>query len=454
MKQMLVLLEKAQPVSAAEEKEAREKLSNVGLWLSYQHPHFGLAWSRCKGRLTITRALQFGTMAVRNDGAMFADPDFVKTLQPKQLAFVMCHEVLHVAGNHYDRSVTVGVCDSAGKVLDEGRQTAWGLATDMAINYALSRDQVGEMPTGEFEGVMPPPDYKGSFDSESLFVWLMKKAKGGKSGSPTASDIRQAAGLPKQGDVKVLQGCLPGPSDKGQDEKDGEGQQKAGQAPQGGPSIQIPLGDTIRAALSQGIGRGSAVAELLSPKAPRCRWETVLQSGFTTASLEATNRIYKTYARSGRRHSLIPGGIVPGRKGGLPSVALAIDVSGSMDRNLVAQIIGEALQISRLIGAELFLATHTDALTWSGWVKPNDVETVKKACAFTGGTDAGPAYEAIRQAKAQGGFDCLVHFTDTMLPYWPKVPAKRLVVGATGLGNGQGLGCNPPPGAKILRVEV
>jgi predicted metal-dependent peptidase len=123
-----------------------------------------------------------------------------------------------------------------------------------------------------------------------------------------------------------------------------------------------------------------------------------------------------------------------------------------MDRDAVAQIIGEAMDISRLVSAELFLAVHTEKLEWSGWVKQGDVETVKKACAHSGGTDAGPAYEAV--AGAGKAFDCLVHFTDTYLPYWPEVPAKRLVVGATGLPTGAELGCKPPPGAKVLRVEV
>lgn len=453
-KLILVLMASPPPVTALEEKTAREKLNSVGLWLAYEHPHFGLAWSRCKARLTITRML--GTMGVFQNGAMLANPDFVAALSTKQLGFVLCHEVLHVAGEHFTRSVSIGVCNDRGEVGDPAKREAWGLATDMAINRALMTDRVGEMPTGDNAGVLPPPDYSGNYDAESIYVWLMKKAKqqSGKP-NPSADDVRKAAGMKSQGagaGHAVLQGCLPGQGEGEKEAKEkgrGSGAEGAGQQ-----SVEIPLGDTIRAALSAGIGTGSAVAELLSPKPPRCRWETVLQSGFTTASLEATNRIYPTYARTGRRESLLPGGIVRGRKGGHPSVALVIDVSGSMDREAVAQIIGEAMAISKLISASLFLAVHTEKLEWSGWVKQGDVETLRKACARTGGTDAGPAYEAVASESRKHPFDCLVHFTDTFLPYWPAVPAKRLVVGATGLPNGAALGCQPPPGAKVLRVEV
>jgi len=448
---VVIIVKSAPPVTQAEEAATRKKLNDTGLWLAYEHPHFGLAWSRCKHKLTITR--QVPTMAVDPEGAMKANPDFVKALAPRELAFVVCHELLHVAGVHYERAIAIGVCNEQGVVADPAKREAWGLGTDMAINYALVNDHVGEMPKGVHEGVMPPREYDGNKDAESIYVWLMKKAKS-MSGGASASNVRKAAGCKGDGQ-HALQGCLPGPGEgegegQGTAAENGDGPASAGMADLG---ATIPLGDTIRAALAQGIGKGSAVAELLAPRPPRCRWETVLESGFTTASLEATNRIYKTYSRSGRRQGLMPGAIVPGRRGGMPTVALVIDVSGSMDRKAVAQILGEALDIARLVGAELYLAVHTEKLEWSGWVKPGDVETFRKATKFSGGTDAGPAYEAVRQARTEP-FDCLVHFTDTYLPYWPQVPAKRLVVGATGLPTGANLGCQPPPGAKVLRVEV
>lgn len=457
---IIVLILDAKPVTDAERKAATDRINNTGMWLSYEHTHFGLAWARCKGKLTISR--QVPTMSVKMDGAITANPDFVMSLQPKELGFVLCHEILHVAGDHMSRAIAIGVCNAEGLIADEGKAEAWGLATDMATNYALVTDRVGEMPKGKNEGVMPPRNYDGARDSESIYLWLMKQAKN-MNGGATAQNVAKAAGLKGASGQsgQALVGCLPGPGEQqGDSEGKGQGQGQSQQQTAGSQvqqsladAAQIPLGDTIRAALSQGIGHGSAVAELLTPRPPRCRWETVLQSGFTTASLEATNRIFPTYARSGRRESLLDGGVVRGKKGGHPSVALVMDVSGSMDRTAVAQIIGEALEISRLVGAELYLAVHTEKLEWSGWVRRGDVETLRQATKFTGGTDAGPAYAAVKAAKPSG-FDCLVHFTDTFLPYWPEVPAKRLVVGATGLPTGAEPHCKPPPGAKILRVEV
>lgn len=435
---IVIRISSPKPVTQLEEQATRQKLNDTGLWLAYEHPHFGLAWSRCKHKLVVTRAID--TMCVTNEGTMGASPDFVKSLAPRELAFVLCHELLHVAGEHYERAVAIGVCARDGKVADPGKRTAWGLATDMAINRALVTDGVGVMPKGDNTGVMPPAQYQGPFDSESIYLWLMKQAK--NSGEATSGNVCRAAGLPETDGQHALRGCLP---EAGEEQGKGEGD--------AGNTLTIPLGDTIRAALSAGIGTGSAVAELLSPRPARCRWETVLESGFTTASLEATNRIFKTYARSGRRESLLPGGVVAGRRGGMPTVALAIDVSGSMDRQAVAQICGEALEIARLVGAELFLAVHTERLEWSGWLKPGDIETLRKATARTGGTDAGPAYAAIAAARS-APFDCLVHFTDTYLPFWPKPHAKRLVVGVTGLSTGAPLGCQPPAGSKVLRVEV
>lgn len=449
---VVVLVLSPKPVTQVEEQTTRKQLNDTGLWLSYEHSHFGLAWSRVKHQLVVSRAIS--TMAVTKDGVLMASPDFVGALTVRQRSFVLCHELLHVAGEHFERGVAIGVHDAEGNVSDSGKREAWGLATDMAINFALVSDRVGEMPKGDHAGVMPPAEYTGPKDAESIYVWLMKKAKQ-MGGGATPQNVCKAAGLPNsEGSSGALRGCLPGAGDPSENDETGGGKdQKPGDTGLEALAATIPLGDTIRAALSSDIGTGSFVAELLSPRPPRCRWETVLESGFTTASLEATNRIYKTYSRSGRRESLLAGGIVPGRRGGMPSVALVIDVSGSMDREAVSQIIGESLSIARLVGAQVFLAVHTHVLVHSGWLRPGDTEHLRKATAFSGGTDAAPAYDACRAARPEG-FDCLVHFTDTCLPSWPKVPAKRLVVGATGLATGSTLGCQPPLGAKVLRVEV
>lgn len=450
---VIVLVMSPPPVTAEERKATVAKLTDVGLWLSYSNPHFGLAWARCRPRLQVTRRIT--TMAVTNEAVMLASPDFVAALKPKELAFVLCHELLHVAGDHMTRAVSIGVCNSDGTVADPVKREAWGLATDMVINSALIGDNVGTMPSGPLQGVVLPAMYSGPRDAESVYVWLMKQVKN-QSPADALKALWALAGN-SQNPGTALRGCLPGGTDAAEKPAEGEGVSKGGSEGDGistNPNAppELPLGDTIRAALSQGIGTGSNVAEMLRPRPPRCSWETVLQTGRSMASLESANRTTRTYSRAGRRSTLLRGGVVPGRRGDKPSMAVIIDVSGSMSRESVAQIIGECMKISSLLGNRLFLAVHTEKLEFADWLKPGDVDMLTRATAFSGGTDAEPAYEACRQI---GFFDCIVHFTDTMLGgSWPEVPARRLVVGATGLPTGQAPYCPPPPGTRILNVEV
>jgi len=183
--------------------------------------------------------------------------------------------------------------------------------------------------------------------------------------------------------------------------------------------------------MCKAIGVGSAVERLLTPTPGKIDWRKILRTGFQLASVQSSDRQFQTYTRRNRR-SPTEGAQLPGWIGADPKIAIAIDVSGSMDREWVSQIIGEVKRLCSLYpGTTAFLVTHTDRVTWEGWVRKGQDQKVVEAIGFSGGTDACDAYKAVDEA---GRFDVLVHFTDCELNIWPETTAKKLIVGAFGRG--------------------
>jgi len=156
-------------------------------------------------------------------------------------------------------------------------------------------------------------------------------------------------------------------------------------------------------------------------------------------------RDWQTFAKRNRR-SPAEGAQFPGWAGMSPRIVEIIDVSGSMDRKWVEEIVAETKGLlKQFTGINLYLITHTHEVTWEGWITSNTTVKLAEAVAFSGGTDPTPAYEA---AKKAGRFDTMIHFTDCEfgLSKWPDVPARNLVIGAFL----RTISTPPPPGAHVI----
>jgi len=332
--------------------------------------------------------------------------------------FVIAHETMHVAAGHLFAAADLGIAsiektETGATVLKPRPGMArngklHNVATDVWINETLKACGVGRPPKGVlFRESLPEFTdgklYTGKLASEDIYHWLVANApeeeRGGDGG----------------------QGGQPGTPIPG-----------AGCGPEGlPPTIDKVASDSMRANIREqalGAGKGSVpLADALVPPKVRVDWRSVLRHAMETASDEAHDRSERSFARASRRE--IPDIIMPGLIGTEARLAVVIDVSGSVGPAWAARAVGYIERLADAFpGSRVFLATHTDVLTWSGWVTPGvDTKAIVDSTKFTGGTDAVPAYEAVRATKAP--FDVLVHFTDCDLPSWPKCPAKRQVVG-------------------------
>jgi predicted metal-dependent peptidase len=378
--------------------KATDKCRNAVFVLGFTHPHFLLIHQKIQ-YVEQTGGGGVGTMGITAAGRILIDPTFVDKLEREELAGVLAHEMLHLVLLHHGRRGS--------------RDTwMWNIATDMCINQALKMDGISIPKTGVF----PPNEYKGELYAEALYEWLEKNRQYVPPKPIEGQSVQPGAGC----------SVIDEPNAESTDWR------------------QVAL---EARALAQSVGKGnSAVAALLAPRQQKINWRKVIRHGFELACARSS-RDWQTFAKRHRR-SPMEGPQFPGWLGFDPRIAVLIDVSGSMDREWINQIVSEIKGLIKTFpGVSVYLVTHTGEVAWEGWVNQNTQAKIVDAVSFTGGTDPGPAYAAVKKV---GRFDTLIHFTDCeFIGEWPPVPARQLVVGAFK----REMACKPPVGAHIIPCE-
>ncbi len=383
--------------------EAIEKCRNAVMVLGFTQPHFLLIHQRIRELYQISSAEKgVGTMGITAAGRILINPEFVAKLTKEELQGVLAHEMLHLVLLHHGRR--------------GGRDAwQWNVATDMAINHALRLDDI-KLPK---DALYPPHEYHGDIFAEAIFEFLKKNPK-----------------------------HMPQPP------KNGQGDAGAGCGVMDDDTSNAPDWKQVAVearAHAQSVGKGSSgVASLLSPRAARIDWKKIIRHGMEVTASKAT-RDYQTFSKRNRR-SPEYGVQLPGWKGHQPSLCEIIDVSGSMDREWINQIVAETVNLMRsFAGIKVFLAVHTSELVYSGWLTESQQWKLNEAVSFSGGTDPEPAYVAAREASKKGRFDALIHFTDCeFFAAWPQVPAKQLIVGAFA----REIHTKPPPGSQVIYCDM
>lgn len=381
--------------------KATDKCRKSVMVLGFTHPHFLLIHQRIRDMYVEQKGGGgAGTMAMSVNGRITVDPDFVEKMDKDELAGVLAHEMLHLVMLHHGRR--------------GGRDPwQWNIATDMCINKALQHDQI-KLPRS---AVLPPSEYNGDLYAEAVYEWLDKNPK-------------HMPSKPKNGQGDPTAGCaLQDDPNATDEEQQTDWRQVAIEA----------------RAVAQAAGKGTAgVAALLAPRQQKINWKKVVRHGFELACAKAA-RDFQTFAKRNRRSPSV-GPQLPGWLGFDPRLAVVLDVSGSMDREWLNEIVSETKGLMKAFpGVTVYLVSHTSEVVWEGWLQAHGNEgKLSEAVSFSGGTDPTPAYEAVKKA---GRFDTLIHFTDCEFGItWPEVPAKRLVVGAFL----RSIATQPPPGAHVI----
>ena len=145
------------PTDSKVDAQARERLVTARIGLLLRHSFFG----NLATRLTLINADEWCTTAATDGLKFYYNSRFIMMLRPKEVEFLVAHEVLHVVYDHMGRR---GTRDPQ----------IFNIANDYAVNADLKRHKVGEFIT------TVPCLYEQKYDgkaSEEIYDDLMKNAQ-------------------------------------------------------------------------------------------------------------------------------------------------------------------------------------------------------------------------------------------------------------------------------------
>lgn len=366
-----------------------------------------------------------GTMGVTKDGLLLWDPDFVDTLATEELAIVLLHEVMHCALKHHDRFSAMGIVPEATPDVTAKAYLA-NIAGDLAINQELVK--MARIPAG---GLMPEHfKLPNGLTMEEYYRRLLQEAQkqpksGGKPGSgqpggqgqqgqsQSGQDKDQGRSGSGQGQAgklgsKVGKGwcgsCaghpLPGePAAKGDGKPDPEARSEAEMErfrKQSAEAVR-EMSSRNRGLVPDGLQRWAD--EILAP--PRIPWREKLARLVRGAVAYRSGAVDLTWSRPSRRQAGVGFGpgrpIVPALHAPVPSVAVALDTSGSMGSDLLAAALSEIQGVLAAVNAQITFVVCDAAVHG---VKPiKSIVEAAKMMKGGGGTYLEPAIKAISELK-------------------------------------------------------
>jgi predicted metal-dependent peptidase len=242
-KQAKTLLDKLIPEPIPYDKKIDEKAierligSRVALLLN--KPFFG----NLATRLILRNADEWCPTAATDGRYFYYNSRFIMNLRPKEVDFLVGHEVLHVVYDHMGRR-------------GDRHPQLWNIANDYLVNYDLVDEQVGEKITTV--EILYDTKYKG-WASEEVYDELMKKAKkqqkqNQQQGGGDGQGQGESGNQPSQGDIEDALGDL---LDKILDEhlkgdEDGSGGDGEGEDGKG-TSGPVPMTEAERRALKDEV---------------------------------------------------------------------------------------------------------------------------------------------------------------------------------------------------------
>jgi len=292
------------PVDPRVDAEVREKIITARIALLLKAPFFG----NLATRLQLKNADDWCPTAATDGRNFYYNTEFIQKLPPKQLEFLVGHEVLHAVYDHMGRRV-----DRKPKIFN--------IACDYAVNSDLVDQRVGERIS-----VVPmlyDSKYRG-VSAEAIYDDLMQNVK-----EVTLEELAKM----------LLDEHLDGDG-----EGDGEGDDKDGTGrPRLSEEEKQVIRDEIREAVlnaAQQAGAGNIPAGvkrmIKDLTEPVINWRELLQQ-----QIESTIKNDFTWMRPSRRSwhmdAIMPG-MLPGHQ---IDVCIAIDTSGSISERDIKDFMTE-----------------------------------------------------------------------------------------------------------------
>jgi len=292
------------PTDAKVDHEARERLITARIGLLLRHSFFG----NLATRMQLINADEWCSTAATDGQKFYYNSRFITMLKPKEVEFLVGHEVLHVVYDHMGRR---GTRDPQ----------MWNIADDYAVNADLKRHKVGQFIT------TVPCLYEQKYDgkaAEEIYDDLMKNVQ--------------------KIDMDSLINQLIDDHMDGEGEGDGEGDEDgSGKRPKMSPEERERVRQEVKQAIinaaqsaeagSLPLGVERLVRQHTNPVMP---WRELIQTNLTSAI--RTDYSWMRPSRRGWHMDAIMPGMTPGEE---IDVVVAIDMSGSISSKQAQAFLGE-----------------------------------------------------------------------------------------------------------------
>lgn len=295
------------PTDPKIDAQARERLVTARIGLLLRQSFFG----NLATRMTLTNADEWCSTAATDGLKFYYNSRFIMMLKPKEVEFLVGHEVLHVVYDHMDRR---GTRDPQ----------IWNIADDYAVNADLKRHKVGQFIT------TVPCLYEQKYDgkpAEEIYDDLMKNVQ-----KININDLID----------QMIDDHLDGSGDSESD-SDSDSEGKKGKRPQMSPEERERARQEIKQAIinaAQSAEAGSlpvGVERLIkSVTDPVMPWRELIQTNLTSAI--RTDFSWMRPSRRGWHMDAIMPGMTPGEE---IDVVVAIDMSGSISNKQAQNFLGE-----------------------------------------------------------------------------------------------------------------
>lgn len=294
------------PTDSKVDHEARERLVTARIGLLLRHSFFG----NLATRLTLINADEWCSTAATDGQKFYYNSRFIMMLKPKEVEFLVAHEVLHVVYDHMGRR-------------NHRDPQIWNIADDYCVNADLKRHKVGQFIT------TVPCLYEQKYDgkpAEEVYDDLMKNVQ--------KIDINS-----------LIDQLLDDHMDGEEGDGDGDGNQEG--KGKGRPKLSDEEKERIRQEVKQAIINAAQSAEAGQLPAgverlirqhtnPVMPWRELIQTNLTSAI--RTDYSWMRPSRRGWHMDAVMPGMTPGEE---IDVVVAIDMSGSISNKQAQQFLGE-----------------------------------------------------------------------------------------------------------------
>ena len=288
--------------------DARERLVTARIGLLLRHSFFG----NLATRLQLINADEWCGTAATDGQKFYYNSRFIMMLKPKEVEFLVAHEVLHVVYDHMGRR-------------DHRDPQIWNIADDYAVNADLKRHKIGQFIT------TVPCLYEQKYDgkaAEAIYDDLMKNVQ--------KIDINDLID-------QLLDDHMDGDGEDGESDSDGNKQGKG----KGRPKLTDEEKERIRQEVKQAIINAAQSAEagqlplgverlIKQATNPVMPWRELIQTNLTSAI--RTDYSWMRPSRRGWHMDAIMPGMTPGEE---IDVVVSIDMSGSISNKQAQQFLGE-----------------------------------------------------------------------------------------------------------------